>query len=254
MFAPVVPLSLAFAIGVAALQTQRELPGLVLLSCIAAAGVLSAAVGAWSSRRHLRLFVLAVFCCCAGFVWASVRAETRLADRLSPQLEGLDLPVEGRVAAMPQEVERGVGFPFEVEHAQAGVPSRLQLAWYHDGKHPVPAVHAGERWRFVVKLKRPRGTANPHGFDTEARMLGDGVGASGYVRPTGAAERIDAGPQGLGDWVERRREAVRSNFAEALPDSPWRAVLVALAIGDQRGVTMDIYIQVVKWEPLATTI
>ncbi len=43
-----------------------------------------------------------------------------------------------------------------------------------------------ERLALEVKLRRPRGFANPGGTDYVARMLREGVGASGYVR---AAER-----------------------------------------------------------------
>ena len=38
-----------------------------------------------------------------------------------------------------------------------------------------------------MRLRRPRGFANPGGADYEARLLREGVGATGYVR---AARRI----------------------------------------------------------------
>ncbi len=243
MSAPVIPLSLAFASGIAALQIQRELPGYVFLRGITFFGVIAMALalvgGRWRLRPAWRLLVAIAFSICAGFVWAALRAEARLAERLPAALEGVDIVVEGRIARMPQEIEHGLRFPFEVERAPPAVPPRLLLAWYRDAKHPMPALHAGERWRLTVRLKRPHGSANPHGFDFEAWMLSEGLGASGYVRGAGFSERIDAGPQGLGDWIERRREAVRANFAKALPDSNWRGVLVALAIGDQHGVPAE---------------
>jgi competence protein ComEC len=44
-------------------------------------------------------------------------------------------------------------------------------------------VRAGERWRFTVRLKRPHGNLNPHGFDYEAWLFERGIRATGYVRP-----------------------------------------------------------------------
>ena len=48
----------------------------------------------------------------------------------------------------------------------------------HRGRYRRPA----ERLALVVRLRRPRGFANPGGSDQEARMLREGIGASGYVK------------------------------------------------------------------------
>ena len=37
------------------------------------------------------------------------------------------------------------------------------------------AVHPGERWAFTVRLRRPHGLVNPHGFDYEAWLLERGL-------------------------------------------------------------------------------
>jgi competence protein ComEC len=121
----------------------------------------------------------------------------RLADELPAALEGRDIELTGVVAGLPQELERGVRFEFDVEQAVAGVPPRISLAWYRgrddadDEASPLVPVRAGERWRFTVRLKRPHGNLNPHGFDYEAWLFERGIRATGYVRPASAA-RIEA--------------------------------------------------------------
>ena len=55
-----------------------------------------------------------------------------------------------------------------------------------------PAIAAGERWQLVVRLKRPHGTVNPHGFDVEAWLLENGIRATGYVRADERNRRLDA--------------------------------------------------------------
>jgi competence protein ComEC len=105
-------------------------------------------------------------------------------------------------------------------------------------------VRAGERWRFTVRLRRPHGSVNPHGFDYEAWLLERGIRATGYVRmPSRRAgdERAQIVPERLAArvpqyWIERLREAAREKIHGALPERPYAGVLIALAIGDQNAI------------------
>ena len=110
-------------------------------------------------------------------------------------------------------------------------------------------LHAGERWRLTVRLRRPHGNANPQGFDYEAWLLERNIRALGAVRPDKrAGNSADSGVGGCGNkrldafvvrpayLVERLREAVRERFVAALPNAPYGGVLAALAIGDQRAI------------------
>ena len=50
-----------------------------------------------------------------------------------------------------------------------------------------------------MRLRRPHGNANPHGFDYELQLFEQGVRATGYVRAddqglTGAESQLDPGP------------------------------------------------------------
>lgn len=100
----------------------------------------------------------------------------------------------------------------------------------------VPTVSAGERWRFVVRLRRPHGYANPGGFDLEAWLLERNLRATGYVHASPANERLDAFAGRFSDYVQRARERVRERVAAALPDGRYAGVVAALAIGDQRAI------------------
>ena len=101
-------------------------------------------------------------------------------------------------------------------------PRRLSLAWYAQWHRsgpsdPVPDLVAGERWRLVVRLKRPHGTVNPHGFDVEAWLLQNGLRATGYVRDSDRTARLDAFAGRAADYVHRARENTRERIASALP-------------------------------------
>ncbi len=164
-------------------------------------------------------------------------------------LEGRDIELSGVVAGLPQALERGVRFEFDVEQAAAGVPPHISLAWYRgrddedDEASPLVPVRAGERWRFTVRLKRPHGNLNPHGFDYEAWLFERGIRATGYVRPR-SAERIDARVWRPGYAVEMLRETIRDRFRAALPDvtsAPYAGILIALAIGDQQAIDPELW-------------
>ncbi len=247
---------LAFAAGVWALQMQARLPGWAGVAALAGAGIALAlmARGVAPRARRGAHALFAVACLGAGFAFAAGAAKLRLADRLDPAGEGRDVTLTGVVASLPQPFERGVRFDFDVERTgppDFRAPARVLLAWYN-GLTPeefqeVLPVRPGERWRLAVRLRRPHGSANPHGFDYELALLERGIGATGYVRPRG--ERAQLAPM---VWtpayaIERARERIRTKLWDALPEHRYAGVVIALAIGDQRAI------ESVDWETFTRT-
>lgn len=249
---------IAFAGGIWLLQQQAVLPGGAWLAGLGAVSLMAlllcrrAQESALAPRRSAGLLLLLPAAALLGFVWAAGFAHLRLADELPATLEGRDITLTGVVAGLPQALERGVRFEFDVEQAAAGVPPHISLAWYRgrddaeDEASPLIPVRAGERWRFTVRLKRPHGNLNPHGFDYEAWLFERGIRATGYVRPR-SAERIDARVWQPGYAVEMLRETIRERFRAALPDAPYAGVLIALAIGDQHSIDPGL------WQTFART-
>src|SRR5688572_3811170 len=194
--------ALAFAAGAAALQLQAVLPasGWLLLLPVCLAGI-------WYRPRFAGAFALVI-----GFLWAAAMAQVRMADWLAPELEGRDVEVVGVVSSLPAIGERSVRFEFEVESADNRLPKKLLLSWHRgpwaeDGPALLSAsVHPGERWLFTVRLRRPHGHVNPHGFDYEAWLLERGIGATGYVRQRGEQRKLGS-RDNLFDLVEKAREA-----------------------------------------------
>ena len=235
----------AFVLGVCALQLLSALPVSFVIWSGLALAVGSAAALPWLPlHRRARVPTTIALACAIGFFWAAGRAEHRIGDQLSPSLEGKDLRVVGVVAGLPQPHERGVRFSFDIEPGGENVrrPARVLLNWYgrpdEEDERPatVPALRAGERWMLTVRLKRPWGTANPHGFDYELWLLEQDVGATGYVRKDPSNQRLDTvvwRPQYL---IERLRETLRGRIQSVLGDRPNSGVLIALAVGDQRAI------------------
>ncbi len=240
----------AFALGVWLLERQAALPGAAAMAALASAAAGLSAGTAWlrsyPRAQPARRIALACAFGTLGFLWAAVFAHWRIADRLDPAWEGRDIEVTGVIAGLPQPFDRGVRFEFEIESAaprEAQVPERVLLSWYNgltrEEYQEVAPVRAGERWRLPVRLKRPHGQVNPHGFDYEAWLLERGIRASGAVRSRGERERLAAMVYSPGYLVERVRERVRERFWDALPEHRYAGILIALAIGDQKAIEAE---------------
>ncbi|HSQ82324.1 MAG TPA: DNA internalization-related competence protein ComEC/Rec2 [Casimicrobiaceae bacterium] len=240
-----------FAIGATGLQACARLPPLpwpcaVLAACATVAGlVLVARCRRATPGRHLSMALAICAATSLGFCYAAGRAELRLADALPAAWEDRDLRVTGIVDDLPHNGGNGARFAFAIERALtpgAVVPRRVSLAWFAPrarddvASAPPPVVRAGERWTLTLRLKRPHGNVNPHGFDLEAWLLERNLRATGYVRDDPGNVRVAAFAGRPGDYIEHARERIRERIDAALAGAPYRGVLAALAIGDQRAI------------------
>ena len=163
-----------------------------------------------------------------GVLWTSFSADARLDDRLPEALAGRDFEVTGWVDAFPSVSETRAAFSFRVDRAGVEqVPERIRLTWYD----PPADLEAGRDYALVVRLRPPRGLANPGAFDYERWLMLEGYGATGYVRSGDAVSRR----QGLGqEWLIRRHE-IAKRIAAASPSPGAAALITALAIGEREG-------------------
>lgn len=250
-------LAVAFAVGAGVLQQQARLwtdaapvlpmvlPGAFFwcLLPVAGAALLLAALRARGPWGGLVVVVLAF---ALGFSWAHVRAQMRLAPTLPFAWEGRDVVVSGIVRGLPVAVAGiggpGLRFDFEVDAVEtpaAQVPRQVSLTWYTD-QSGLPDLRPGERWRWVVRLKRPHGGANPHGFDVERWLLEQGLRATGTVRPKAMAPgRLPVSAWDAQSLVDRARDAIARHVRAALAGAPYAGVIVALVVGEQRGIANE---------------
>jgi competence protein ComEC len=237
---------IGLAVGAACLQVQAALPSPFAMAATLAL-LLALVLASTFAKRHFGLHVrpavrgvAALLAGCAlGFVWAAWLAHRALAPQLALEDEGRDLHIVGTVDNLPYRFSQGVRFNFAVERADGVVPPRIALSWYagyRDQRAEVPDVQPGERWQLTVRLQRPHGNANPYGFDYEVWLLEQGVRATGYVRVARDNQRLDGFVFGIGNAVEHSRAALRQRILAALQGKPYAGVIVALVVGDQRGI------------------
>ena len=180
----------------------------------------------------------------AGFLWALLLAPPPV--MLPAELEGVELWVEGWIATIPDREWRNTRFEFVVDRAMRGeqpaplAGQRLRLAWWNDGEAndnaaaERPALRAGDRWGFAARLKRPRGLLNPGGFDYERYLYAKGIVATGTIHsqpPPRLLAQADRYP------LDRYRQRVADSFERLLPGNPYAGILIALAVGEEGGIT-----------------
>lgn len=191
----------------------------------------------------------------AGFGLAGAHALWVLGGQLSPALELHDLQVVGEVVSLPQHDARRTRFLLKVESAsataaasaaadadidtalQALVGRRLRVSW-HDPFHGEPqadparlALVPGERWRFTLRVRAPRGLRNPGGFDAERHAFANRIAGLGAVRLSVPPQRL-----GSGGGIDAWRQAMSARI-DASVDSASARFVRALALGDVNGLS-----------------
>ena len=184
-----------------------------------------------SGRARWPLFALLL-----GLAWAAWDHGTT--KPLPPQLAGIDLQVEGVVQGLPESTPRRDRFLLRIDELPSGQRDALvRLSWY--GQRP--AVAPGQRLELEVRLREPRGFANPGAFDYSAWLHRQGIVATGYVRE---GRVVEAEVSGLHGW----RWSLSRRLESALGEGRRHPGLIhALALGDRQGITPA------EWETLLAT-
>lgn len=258
------PLLLGCVAGAAWQVTQSRLWPLWMYLLLAGMGLAGLALRAWAGRRGRGVHRLWAAVCAALLVGGLTgwRAQDFAGQALSSELEGRDLRIVGVVASLPQNLAQGMRWRMEVEQARiagseevlAPFPALIELSWYAPrgrqsrGVAMLPDLRPGQRWALTVRLKRPHGTRNPHGFDYELWQWEQGVQATGHVREQPAARQLaDTGSHALQRWRQQMRDAILGRTS-ALAASLQRigldpahaprmlGVVAALAMGDQQAI------------------
>ena len=204
---------------------------LALLPSLLVKGIAALAVVV-GARRRLRTLAAVVLIASA----ASLVATSRIADRIDREQTHVDVSTVFRIVDFPRVRTQSVGLVLQPLPLD-GMPRRLRVTWYHGDATP----QLGECWRFTVRLRRPRGFANPGGFDYEGWLFRNGIGATGYVRA--AAGQADC----KRSWVSRLRAGAAERTASLLPADQAAAVLRAITVGTRDGLSPQ------QWERFAVT-
>lgn len=183
-----------------------------------------------------------------------------MSSQLPYDLESEPLLLKGQVVGSVEEDEHRARFNVLIQSTQVLRTGeevslrRVRLSHYRPRDRELEAAWVipatGEQWSWVVRLKRPRGFANPGGFDYQANLLRQGISGVGYV--SGQALRLDqrlhSDQEASNVYVrlDRLRQRLSERISQRLGESG-ATLLKALLIGDQAGFTSE------QWQWLRDT-
>ncbi len=249
-----VKFALGFVFGAWLLQQQAVLPSLYWIAALIPVFLLVVKFRSFSLQYadFLQKISMIFFASLLGFFWAASFATMRLSEELPKDWQQKSLTIVGVIATLPEVTERGERFRFDVEKILTKdetrtlkIPPHISLNFYRDIKSPrtenAPSLnnyfHAGERWQFTVKLKRPHSTYNPHGYDFEAWALAENMRATGSISAKSGYKKLNNFVWRPSYLVEHFRENIGNHISQTLSNKPYAGVIRALVVGDDSQIS-----------------
>ena len=262
--------ALMFVLGAWNVQQLAQLPNLyyLLCACIVFALIFFTQYHSrfflYSHHRNFhthKLFKYVLLSATAfvfGVCWASGFALWRMSDELPRAWEQKTIQIVGVVASVPEATEHGTRFRFDVEKIltkYAVVPQHISLNQYnayqkygskrHQAANAEAVVtqltnfKAGQRWQLFVRLKRPHGTANPHGFDFESWALSENIRATGSIKNNTENKKLNTFVWRPSYVIEHLRENIKQRISHVLAGKPYIGIIEALVMGDDSQIAVD---------------
>ena len=192
-------------------------------------------------QKISKLILIFLFTATVSSLYATYSANSMINSRISNNLEGKDLIVEGVVATIPERQGKNWRFYLDVSTAKrlkVGVAQdeiielsgKIKLGWYRTNQ----MISAGETLQLQVRLKRPNGFMNKGGFDYEKWLFTQRVKATGYVRESSENKVLHTAK-----WysVNHLRERLQQKISLAVSDKFSAAIISALAVASRNEIT-----------------
>lgn len=169
----------------------------------------------------------------SAYLWTSLQLYDTANLKLKHDFENKTVLLSGVIADIPELSPTSIKLlidPDFIEGYEYTLPRLIRLSWYHNKLVPI----AGERWQFLVKLRRPSGFQNLAGFDYERWLFVKGIGATGYVKKSTQNKPLESTRW----WdVNKLRSTIASAIDRECASCPNRGLIKALTIGYRGEIT-----------------
>lgn len=159
--------------------------------------------------------------------------------------DGRDYSLEIIIDSLPEVRPKSSVFMAKIVHIDSVTGDdlsfslqKIRLSWYG-----APELKPGQVWQLTARLKRPRGFVNPHGFDYQAWLMSQKIGATGYVR-----QRQGTALLGTEFNTHQLRQRVVQYIDRSQLENPIASSIIkALSVGERSGLTVS------AWQTLKRT-
>ena len=239
---------LALSIGIFSVAWWPRLPGSAVIIGCALAAAIALLVSAIFLTGRKKSVACIIGCLGLGICWALFVADRQLHHQLPEHLDKQDFLITGTIDSLIDTNDRRSRFRFAVDSAQLlsdpsqQVPLKsVLLSWYRfSGAGVSRELRSGERWQIIGRLQRPRGMRNPGAFDYQSWLVQQSYSATGYVRQSKKALRLEGSRHSINNYRNQIRRAINGSGLSELGG----AVVVALSIGDKQQISA-------QWDDLA---
>lgn len=221
----------SLSLGIFSVGFLPELPGSIWL-------LLPAIVGFFLYVINFRALACLLWGVTYGVFWGHYTLSYQLPDEFNP----VELVLKGEVVGLPRVGDNYTQFYFKVlPEGSLSLPSseslattlkKIRLNWYGPSKNILP----GQVWSLRVKLRRPRGTVNPGGFDYQAWLLRQSISATGYVRSSSDNELLSTQ-----NSLSALRFKVRGAILKLPATDEVKSLIIALTVGDRSMITSELW-------------
>lgn len=227
--------SLAFLMGDWILHQLADLPTHKTLCALIIILLLSFLF----TQHYLRLFFIGII---MGYCYSALYAMWILNQKIPLSLEIKPVQVEGYIVSIPQQYSYGQSFLFQTEKINGATRLHPKILVYFKTNHK---LLAGDKWRFVVKLKVIHSLQNEGGSDYEAYAYLNNIAAKGMVLTKYPHRKISNNH--LIVPFTYLRQQLFDHLRSFLADLPYQHWMMALIMGERINVPKS------DWEILRHT-
>ena len=232
--------ALFFLLGTLIIQLFQQLPSLIWIGLFLAISIFMTIFlkkkSTSSNNKFSNPILISISAFLAGLLLATAVAQNQLSKRIPPQWEGQDIILQGKVLGIPDKKDDGTRFRLEIRQAslkdkpneRINFKGIVRLGWFQN----IQAIHAGETWELVARMKRPSGFLNPGGFDYEKWLFTERISATGYIRESpkdkvSQHKRLSESPW----WsINRLRQSIHNKIQTSVENKTSAAILSALVV------------------------
>lgn len=179
-----------------------------------------------------------------GFVWMMWHIQSILAQHLPDTLQNQPIIIIGQVIGFPHQTEKYQQLDFQISQLSfAGqlqnFQGRVRLYWQPSKKYPAataPHFQPQQTWQLSVRLTSIHEELNFDGTDYSNILFQQRIRAKGRIESNSSPQLLAAAPY---MQIDRWRYRLFHKIQELLPEHPFRGILIALTLGEGRGISTE---------------